>query len=107
MVSSNKKKRGKQRKATKQQQTTASTSVASPENQLVVYTPNGTYIHPNHHTLTAIRFRLGNGPVTDALTKLTSEDVPTNGISWPNISLDQSGILTTTLGFLKKRGWDI
>ena len=102
MVSSNKKKRGQQRKAAKQQ-TTASTSAVSPENQLVVYTPNGTYIHPNHHTLTAMRFRLGSGSVTDILLKLTSDDVPTQGISWPNISLDQSGILSSTLhGFLKK-----
>ena len=28
--------------------------------------------------------------------------MPTNGISWPNISLDQSGIVSSTLNFLKR-----
>ena len=103
MVSSNKKKRGKQRKATKQQQTAGdSPSAVSPDQKLAVYTPNGTYIHPNQHKLMAQYFRRGDNEATKILTDLTSEDVPTNGICWPNISLDQSGIVQSTLNFLKR-----
>ena len=102
MGTSNKKKRGKQRKAAKQQ-TTASTSAVSPDqDQVVVSTPNGTYIHPNHHKLMTQYFRRGDNKATEILTSLTSEDVRTNGISWPNISLDQSGIVSSAVYFLKQ-----
>jgi len=102
MVSSNKKKRGKQRKAIRQQQT-AEDSPSAATNQLVVYTPNGeAYVHPNQHKLITQYFRRGDNKATKILRNLTKEDVPTNGICWPNISLDQSGIVSSTLNFLKR-----
>jgi len=101
MVSSSKKKRGKQRKA-KQQITTSTSAVGPDQDQVVVVTPKGTYIHPNHHKLMTQYFRRGDDKATEILTSLTSEDVPTNGISWPNISLDQSGIVSSAIYFLKQ-----
>jgi len=110
MVSSSKKKRGKQRKATKQQTSSAVASSSTPQasynnnlNQLVVYTPSGgIYIHPEHHDLFSQYARRGDNNVSNVLTKLTSEDVPTNGICWPNISLSQSGIVSSVLTFLSR-----
>ena len=40
---------------------------------------------------------MGDNSTTEILTKLTSEDVPTNGICWPNISLDQSAVIAIVL----------
>ena len=107
MVSSNKKKRGQQRKAARQQTTVAAVSASVDSNdllnQLVVYTSkNETYIHPNQHKLMTQYFKRGDNKATKILRNLTREDVPTNGICWPNISLDQSGIVSSTLNFLKR-----
>jgi len=111
MGTSNKKKRGKQRKVAKepevQEQHTSAGSASVNSNDLltnlVVYTSKReAYIHPNYHELFALYFRRGDNKATEILSKLTSEDVPTQGISWPNISLDQSGILSSTLNFLKR-----
>ena len=96
-----KKNRGKQRKVSKQQ-TVASAAVITPAasndlNQLVMYTPkNETYVHPDHHELVDAYFQRGDGRATEILASLTSDNVPTNGICWPNISL-VGNILNTLL----------
>ena len=101
-----KKKRGKQRKAAKQQTTvvTVSTPAASSDlTQLVVYTPNGqTYVHPDHHELVAAYFQRGDSKATDILANLTSENVPTHGICWPNISLGGNILWTLLYSFIGK-----
>lgn len=100
-----KKNRGKQRKAAKQQTTVAavSTLTASNLNQLVVYTPkNETYVHPDHHELVAAYFQRGDSKATRILAYLTSEDVSTHGICWPNISLGGNILYTLLYNFISK-----
>jgi len=102
MVSSNKKKRGKQRKAAKERHTSADSAQIDSNDitQLITFTSHGTYVHPDHHKLFARYVERGDSESTAVLPFLTSEDVPTHGICWPNLSLDQSGI-STVLAFLK------
>jgi len=98
---------GKQRKAAKQQ-TAASATVSTPAasnklSQLVVYTPKGeTYVHPNHHELVTAYFQRGDSMATTILATLTSEDVPTHGICWPNISLVGTILWTLLYSFVGK-----
>ena len=100
-----KKNRGKQRKAAKQQTTTTTTATPTAAindlNQLVVYTHNGqTYVHPDHHGLVPAYFSRADHKATTILAYLTSEDVPTHGICWPNISLGREILWTLLYSFL-------
>ena len=106
MVSSSKKKRGKQRKAAKQQQTTGA-AASTPQTNLdpndisLIYDPQGaTYYHPTHHKLAALYVQKADNQTTEAMISLTDKDLPIHGISYPNISLVQSGIVSTVLNFL-------
>ena len=99
-----KKKRGQQRKTAKQQTATtvaAPTAAINDLNQLVVYTHNRqTYVHPDHHELVAAYFQRADHKATTILAYLTSEDVPTHGICWPNISLGREILWTLLYSFL-------
>jgi len=115
-MASSKKKRGKQRKAAKQQQTAAAETSSSsapqdtldtvcythPSNQLstIITRGGGTCILPQHHKLAALYVRRADAAITVVMEELTDEDVTYDGISKPNISLVQSGIVSTVLDFL-------
>ena len=102
---SSKKKRGKQRKAAKQHNATDSASLEAtldPDQLTVFYTPDGskTYVHPTHHKLAALYVEKADNHTTGSMIVLAGEEMYRDGIGYPNISLLQSGIVSTVLNFL-------
>jgi len=104
MVSSSKKKRGKQRKAAKQKTSAGITCYTHPSNELSIISTQSdrTYILPHQHKLAALFVQRGDAATTVVMEELTDEDVMYDGITRPNISLVQSGILSSVLNFLKR-----
>ena len=104
MVSSSKKKRGKQRKAAKQKTSAGITCYTHPSNELSIISTQSdrTYILPHQHKLAALFVQRGDAATTVVMEELTDEDVMYDGITRPNISLVRSGILSTVLNFLKR-----
>ena len=100
--SSSKKKRGKQRKAAKEQ-TAGYYTLMHPSNQLsMIHTGDGAYILPHQHKLAALFVQRGDVGIMQIMANLTKEDVLYDGITRPNISLVQSGILSSVLNFLQR-----
>jgi len=106
-----KKKRGKQRKAAKNQVPAVpddSDRVYEqwhhPSNQLhMIKSPDGAaYFHPTYHKLAALFVEKGDAAITDVMSDLTDESIGAypNPFGQPNISLVQSGIVSTVLNFL-------
>ena len=65
----------------------------------MLYTPDGgkSFIHPTHHKLAALYVQKGDNHTTGSMITLADEDFTSDR---PNISLVQSGILSTVLNFL-------
>ena len=100
-----KKKRGKQRKAAKSKAPVPDESDEAvyehwkhPSNQIdIIKAPDGAYFHPTYHKLAALFVEKGDAAITDVMADLTDEVLAPGK---PNISLVQSGILSTVLNFL-------
>ena len=104
MVSSSKKKRGKQRKAAKTAAVAASSNPLGsidPNDLTLFHTQNdATFYHPTHHKLAALYVQKGDRKATESMVTLTAGYLPFHEINQPNISLVQSGIVSTVLNFL-------
>jgi len=97
-----KKKRGKQRKAAKSLLDSDDTRYECYQhrktNELtMIKAPDGAYIHPQFQKLAALFVEKGDAAITDVMVDLIDEDLVPGR---PNISLVQSGIVSTVLNFL-------